>query len=357
MHKNASSIAEKREILVNYLKKNPSATYKDIRRNVFYHSERLFKSLEEAFKMAGLEPPRNFEIKNRDERRKIIVNYIRTHPKAGGQTIAKYTKINVYNAFKNIEEAFECAGVKYPRKIDIRKKEDKREQVLQLIRDTPLISIQEIIKIAKVQPYRLFKNMKEMHKKAGVGIIPKQTRQRLKKQGEVINFIREHHFSTQREINLACKTHVQELFSRGIFEAYEKAGISFPFERLKLYGIGLKNVAERAQTFEKQIAIKLSGYGNVNRLVKTNRGIADIILERKNQKIVIEVKDYKNKDISFSQVMQLNKYLEDLDVNLGFLICHKKPAKDKFLIGKNKIFILEEEELQKLPILIDSSGA
>lgn len=54
-----------------------------------------------------------------------------------------------------------------------------------------------------------------------------------------------------------------------------------------------------------------------------------------------------------SQIKQLNRYLEDCQCNLGFLICHKKPKKDKFLINKNKIFILEKEELKKIPKLID----
>lgn len=53
--------------------------------------------------------------------------------------------------------------------------------------------------------------------------------------------------------------------------------------------------------------------------------------------------------------MQLNKYLEDCGCNLGFLICHNKPKKDKFLIGKNEIFILDKEELNKIPNLIDGS--
>ena len=52
---------------------------------------------------------------------------------------------------------------------------------------------------------------------------------------------------------------------------------------------------------------------------------------------------------------QLNKYLEDCNCNLGFLICIKKPQKDRFLIGKNKIFILEASEISKIPELIDGS--
>jgi len=197
--------------------------------------------------------------------------------------------------------------------------------------------------------------MKEIYQKAKINSVKWSDKRILKKRIQVIEFIKKNPLATQREINKACKTHVQNIFKRGIFEAYEKAGVKFPFERLKLYGIGLEEIRNRAKTFEEKIAIKLSGYGNVNRLVKTKRGFADIIFERKNKKVIIEVKDYKNKEISLSQVMQLNRYLEDMGSNLGFLICHEKPKKDKFLIRKNKIFILNKEELNKIPNLIDGS--
>jgi len=38
---------------------------------------------------------------------------------------------------------------------------------------------------------------------------------------------------------------------------------------------------------------------------------------------------------------------------LGFLICHKKPKRDRFLIGKNRIIVLEKEELNLIPKFID----
>lgn len=111
----------------------------------------------------------------------------------------------------------------------------------------------------------------------------------------------------------------------------------------------IKKYIKRAINFEDKIAIKLSGCGKVNRLVKTKRGFADIILERNNKKAIIEVKDYESKEVSISQIKQLNKYLEDCNCNLGFLVCFQKPRKDSFLIDKNKIFILEEDELSKIP--------
>ncbi len=353
--RNSYSLEEKREIIIAYIKNNPKATHKDIRRKLKLNPNRYFKSLEEAFKLAGVELPRTFKKKTRDEKRRIIIDYIKKHPKIGSQIIAKETKINPSNIFESIEEAFKLAGIPYPRTIDKRDREEKIREIIRLVKENPLITIPEIINKTKTQPYHFFKNIEEIYNEAGINPINGRKKWKLKKQQEIISYIKKNPLSTQREINRNCKTHIQLIFNRGIFEAYERAEIHFPYERLKLYGIGIKSIRDRAKTFEEEIAIKLSGYGKVNRLVKTKRGFADIILERKNKKIIIEIKDYQEKEISISQIRQLNKYLEDCNYNLGFLICKKKPKRDSFLIGKNTIFILEETELNKIPKLMDGS--
>jgi predicted HTH transcriptional regulator len=339
----------KQKIIIEYIKRNPNATYKDIREKTKLHPERFFKTLAEAFKEAKVKAPRNFKRKTKEERQKIIIKFIKKNPKVGGHIISKATKISINSAFKNIKEAYEKAGVEYPRKKSYNKSPgEKRGEILKLVKENPYITIPELTIKSKANPYKLFKNFKEIYKKAGIKKINQGEKIRNRKRKDVINFIKNNNLATQREINNTCKTHVQYLFKKGIFEAYEKAGIKYPFERLKLYGTALKEIKKRARDFEEQIAVILSGYGKVNRLVKTKRGVADIILERKNKKIAVEVKDYQNKEICFSQVKQLNKYLEDLNTDLGLLICHKKPKKDKFIIGKRKIFILEKQELNKI---------
>lgn len=125
--------------------------------------------------------------------------------------------------------------------------------------------------------------------------------------------------------------------------------MKFPYDRLRLYGTALKSIKKRAKDFEDKISIKLSGLGKVNRLVRTKRGVADIVFERKGRTVIIEIKDYLAKDISISQVNQLNKYLEDCGCKVGILICRQKPKKDRFLIGENQIFVLEDSELSKIP--------
>ena len=46
------------------------------------------------------------------------------------------------------------------------------------------------------------------------------------------------------------------------------------------------------------------------------------------------------------------KYIEDCNYDLGLLICSKKPKKDRFLIGKNKVYVLDESELEKIKSIV-----
>ena len=98
------SLEEKRKIIIDYIKNNSKATHNE--RDTKLHVTRAFKGLEEAFNLAGIKSPRTFKIKTKEEKRKIIIDYIRKHPKTGGQTIAEETKINPSNVFKSIEDAF-----------------------------------------------------------------------------------------------------------------------------------------------------------------------------------------------------------------------------------------------------------
>ena len=349
---------EKRRVIIEFLKKNPNATYWQIRKEIKLHPERLFKSLEEAYRLAGIKPPRTFARKTKDERKRIIIEYIKKHPTAGGQHIQKDTKIIIKNAFSNTKEAFETAGIPYPREENFilrkRSRDERITKIIELVKKNPETTFGDLAEKLQISPFKMFRNFDEIYKLAGMKFISGTRKRALKKRKAVIEFIKNHNFATQREINKACKTRVQSLVENGIFGAYKEAGIDFPFERLKFHGSAIKEIKQRAKDFEEEVARKLSCYGNVHRLVKTKRGIADIILEREGKKVIIEVKDYLNKEVSKHEVKQLNNYLEDCGCNLGFLICHTKSKKDKFLTDENKIFILESEELSKIPEILDS---
>tara|TARA_Y100000310_G_C20697227_1_gene826557 strand:- start:3312 stop:4382 length:1071 start_codon:yes stop_codon:yes gene_type:complete len=355
---NYEDVQKKRKLVLSFIRKNPKATYKDIRKETKLHPERLFeKGMAEAFEEAGIKPPRTFTTKSIDEKKKILIDYVRKNPRAGGQKISKDTKINFLRLFKSTKNLFLAAGILYPRderrKLILRKDADRRAEIIKLVRENPLITITELMKETRISPYKIFDTFSEIYEAAGLDPIVKTGKWAEKKKNIVVDFIKENPTATQREININCNTHVQRIFAKGIFEAYEKAGVNYPFERLKLYGTARKEIKDRAEKFEQEVASKLSGFGNVNRLVKTKRGFADIILERKGKKYVVEVKDYQAKEISISQIKQLNKYLQDLECDTGILICRNKPRKDRFLMGENRIFILDDSEIRELPNLID----
>lgn len=345
---------EQRKIIINFIRENPLTTYREIRKKLKIHPERVFKKgIAEAFQLARVKPPRTFSTKTKEEKRKIIIDYIKNNPGVGGQNILKDTKINYVRLFRSIESAYNVANIKYPRRenrrLKLRSRVKLKQKIIDKIREKPTMSIFEIMTEFRVQPYHLFDGISEIYESASLRPIKGTEKRRIKKQKQIVNFIKNNPMSTQREINIACKTHVQTLFRRGIFEAYGEAGISFPYDRIKLYGTALKKIKERAKNFEDKMAVRLSGYGKVNRLVKTKRGIADVVFERGGKKAIIEIKDYRAKEISISQINQLNKYLEDCNCELGIVVCHQKPKKDKFLIDNNKIFVLTESELFRIP--------
>ncbi|MDO8563568.1 MAG: hypothetical protein Q7R87_01010 [Nanoarchaeota archaeon] len=342
----------------NYLRKNPKATFRELKNKTGTKVNRVYLGgMSEAYEDAGIPKPRTLKFKSPEEKRAIIIDYLRKHPTAGGQTISKDTKINFLTIFDNTEEMFREAGLDYPRsdlrKLKNRDREFKKYQILKLLREDPLISSNSIQSNLRIKPYSLFKNTKEMYLLAGIPFVSKGEKRRIKKQIKIIEYIKNNNFATQREINNYCNTRVQGMFTGGIFGAYKNAGVLFPFERLKIHGSAIKKIRDEAILFEKNIARKLSSYGAVNRLIRTKRGIPDIIMERKGRKVVVELKNYKSHEISISQIKQVNRYLEDIGSNLGFLICLKKPKKDIFLMEENKIFVIVESEISKIPEIID----
>lgn len=276
---------DNRKRILKFIKANPSATDRIIRKEIKVHPDNYFKGgMAEIFNEAKVKPPRNFKRKTREENKKIIIEFIRKNPRVGGHTIRKETKINFTNFFKDIKDAYKEAGIKYKRrnnKFPEKYKNGIRKKVIRLVKKNPHVTYQEIESKFNINLKCFFNGLDEIYENAGIKRIGQGEKIRNKKRGEVINFIRKNPTATQREINKNCKTKVQNIFKRGIFEAYEKAGIEYPFERLKLYGTALKDIKKRARDFEEKISVVLSGYGKVNRLVKTKRGVADLIFERK----------------------------------------------------------------------------
>jgi len=168
-----NNILNNKEKIIEFIKNNPSATYKDIRKNTKLHPERIFKGgMAEIYREANIKSPRNFE---RNTKKK--------YPRAGLQTILKETKRNPSNFFKNIKEAYHLAGIEYPRKQTYSKTPDeKKEIIIKLIKENPEITWSEIEKITKIRSiHKLFKNFEDIYKKAGIKKITFREKIRIEK--------------------------------------------------------------------------------------------------------------------------------------------------------------------------------
>ena len=120
---------EKRRMIIEYIKTHPKATWMGIKKDLKLHVERYFKGLKEAFLEANVQLPRSFEIKTPEEKKKILIDYIRRHPTAGGHTITRDTKMNYALFFPKITDLYKSAGVEYPRKNDSKVKRQKLQGV------------------------------------------------------------------------------------------------------------------------------------------------------------------------------------------------------------------------------------
>ena len=79
-----------------FIRSNPKTTFREISQKLKTKIDRVYiGGLEEAFKDAGIIPPRNFRRMTVDEKKKIIADFIKDNPNAGGHIIKKETKINV----------------------------------------------------------------------------------------------------------------------------------------------------------------------------------------------------------------------------------------------------------------------
>jgi len=352
------NLEERKEQVRKFIVAYPKTTSKEIKKKLHIKVERAYiRGMWEAFEDAGVPFPRNFKRTTVEEKKKKLFDYVRANPKVGGHIIRKATKINFLSIFNSTQELFEAAGIEYPRKefrqLITREAGEKRKKILELLRGNPLMSLEEIGEITRTHPHSLFNNTKEMYGAAGIRYVSRSEKRITKKKMGVINYIKNNPFATQREINAGCHTSVQHIFKTGIFEAYKQAGVPFPFERLRVHGSAIKSIRKEAQDFEDKIADSLRAYGAVNQLVRTKTGRADVILERNGRRVVVEIKNYKSHEISLSEIKQLNRYLVDVGTNLGFLICVKKPKKDTFLMDENKIVIVESSELSIIPKVLD----
>lgn len=340
------NLEERKAIVREYLRENPQATYKQIRKDTKIRLEREYKRgigcMKEAYLDAGVPFSKFLRRRSRKQIIQEVIEFVKKNPNATVIEIQKQTNASVPKIFGSIKNVYEIAGLKYPRVIE--PKAEKKRKILDYIKANHLATLNEISEKFNISFFKLFKNVKEMYEEAGLKPLTNIEKRRLRKQQSVINYIKSNPMAAQWEINKACKTHVQEIFKNGISYAYKLAEIPYPKERRIRYGFTDKKIKKRAYEFEKLIFKKISEYYLVKRQVKTKSGYIDLVIEIKGKKIPIEIKDYRVKNIGKNEIRQLVKYIEDLNSDTGIIICNKK-IKDKVYIENKKILILTKDEI------------
>lgn len=103
----------RKERLRKYLRKNPEATCREIKRDTSLKVERLYDSLKEAYDDAGVKIPKRLKKRNKRQQMISVIDYIIANPDSRVSEIQKETGVSIPRVFGTIEDAFRIAGVPY----------------------------------------------------------------------------------------------------------------------------------------------------------------------------------------------------------------------------------------------------
>ncbi len=282
--------------------------------------------------------------RTRDVCRRIAIAYIKNNKNVTVDEIEKKLGINVHRIFGGVKNLFEKSGIEYNRDYELKFIENL-ENIIKEFKNNPLVTVDEIEKKYNFSFYKKFKSFKDFCEKYDLEYISNHEKRLLKKQIEIIDYIKAHPDATQWEINKNCKTHVQDLFNGGIREAFLKASMKYPESRRILYGTARLSIKRRALIFQTRIVNLLKQFGDVNTQIKTKHGTIDAILNYKNLILPVEIKDYRSKPISKTEIKQLLRYLTDLNCKMGLLISSEGRVKE-FNLETKKIIIIPAKELE-----------
>lgn len=227
---------------------------------------------------------------------------------------------------------------------------NKKKLIIDYIKKNQMATVREINKKFKCCFYKHFEGgLKEACSFVNIPFMDEHAKRRLKKQKEVISYIRNNPKAAQWGINKACNTHVQELFEEGIREAYQKARIRYPKERRIVYGAAEASTKARARAFERYVFNQLRQF-DVRREVIISKGRVDALLNYRNLLIVIEVKDYRSKPVSSSEYKQLKKYVLAAEADGGILVINGGLSKKLKFVEKedSQILCLNINQLPKI---------
>lgn len=335
------SLDEKRRFIADYLKKHKTATTHEIKQATKIKVERVFRGgIREAYTLAKVRFPKHLQKRSRTECENLVIDYIISHREAKVSEIESKLGVNIRRLFGSIKNAYKEAKVEYTRASIL---ENKKKAIISKLRGNPLYTEVELNRMFRTSIAKSFGNFKRLCRLAGVEFL-KHKKRRYKKQIEILDYIQKNPDATQWEINKNCHTHVQVTFEGGIREAFSKAGVEYPYHRRILYGTAKLSIKRRSLAFQKAITELLKEFGIVRSQVRTKNGVVDAILQYKNTNLPIEIKDYRVKPVSQSEIKQLLRYMEALGCGRG-LIISSKGTKKEFNINSKRISVVPAKDL------------
>ncbi|MEK6952389.1 MAG: winged helix-turn-helix transcriptional regulator [Nanoarchaeota archaeon] len=230
--------------------------------------------------------------------------------------------------------------------------EEKRGKVRSFIRDHPGCTYLEIRGNTKIKVERVYKNMREAYKDAGVELSKNLTKRNMDEQRrDIINYIKKNPGCTVTEIQDATRVTIPRVFG-SILDAYKQANVIYPNRKID-GGVMNLDIINRSKRFEKRIIGLLTELGNVTPKVRTSTGgIIDCLFECDNETFVVEIKDFRARNnITMSQIKQIVRYMRELNCKKGLIICSKEsfPKRKnsrKLYVEDMMIRIVSEEDIK-----------
>ncbi|MFH1972845.1 MAG: hypothetical protein ABIJ18_05195 [archaeon] len=194
-------------LIINYIKRNNNATYRDIERDLNIKVSSIFDGgMKEAYELASIPLSRPLLKRNRKEQEQAVIDYIKKNPDCTVTEIFKETRVSIPRVFGSIVTAYDRAGVGYKRK-DYTKKinkkkikksiNEKTDEVILLIKKNPFITVIELNKKLDFRIHDHFKNMESLYRKAGIKYIKGNEKRTSKIKNKIIEYIKSNPNSTQ----------------------------------------------------------------------------------------------------------------------------------------------------------------
>jgi len=233
---------------------------------------------------------------NPNEKKKILIAYIRKNPNCTYLDIKNNTKIKVERLYKNMGAAYRAANVKLSKSLSRRNRQQQKREIIEYIQNNPGCTVTDIQENIHVCLPRLFRTIENAYRCAGIEYVPRNI----------------------------------------------------------VSGVASNIIVNRCIAYERKIVDILSGLGKVRSKVRTQNGIADCTLELNGINYVVEVKDFRARNnITQTQIKQLIRYMKALKYKNGLIICPKESFPKRknsrnITVNDFKINIMSEEDLEMI---------